>query len=390
VDVLTGVRMTGESNDRINMSNLQGEVEIAKRAVNTDTVQISLGEVASMYAAKELNILPDFQRLFRWSPEKKSAFIESILIGIPIPPVFAYEKDDGTWELIDGLQRISTVLEFMGILRDPDSSDITKDPSTLLKTKYLPSLDGMRWEETEDQQVPAFEKSMQLFFRRARIDFQVLKYPSDPKTKYDLFQRLNRGGAYANEQEIRSCAMVLANPTLTSRIREIASGNPAKTIFRITDEQVKMQKDIEYVVRSIVFTDSDFRPDSDVQDFIDKAIIEILADNDLNNAIDSVAWTIDKLDHLKGGSALLPGNDNPDLANRLSLRALEGIVVGIASNKFDICSMTDSDAFINERIDGFWTQPEIETMSASGLRGTTRLQRSVPFGKRWFKPNEEA
>lgn len=213
------------------MSDLQGEVEIAKRAVNTDTVQISLGEVASMYAAKELNILPDFQRLFRWSPEKKSAFIESILIGIPIPPVFAYEKDDGTWELIDGLQRISTVLEFMGILRDPDSSDIAKEPSTLLKTKYLPSLDGMRWEETEDPQGPAFEKSMQLFFRRARIDFQVLKYPSDPKTKYDLFQRLNRGGAYANEQEVRSCAMVLASPILTTQIREIASGLPAKTIF---------------------------------------------------------------------------------------------------------------------------------------------------------------
>jgi hypothetical protein len=154
------------------MSNLQEEVEFAKRAVNTDTVQISLGEVASMYAAKELNILPDFQRLFRWSPEKKSAFIESILIGIPIPPVFAYEKDNGTWELIDGLQRISTVLEFMGILRDPDSSDITKAPSTLLKTKYLPSLEGMRWEETEGSQAPTLEKSMQLFFRRARLTFK--------------------------------------------------------------------------------------------------------------------------------------------------------------------------------------------------------------------------
>ena len=379
-----------KGNDRINMSNLQGEVEIAKRAVNTDTIQISLGEVSSMYVAKELNILPDFQRLFRWSPEKKSAFIESILIGIPIPPVFAYEKDDGTWELIDGLQRISTVLEFMGILRDPDISDISKEPSTLLKTKYLPSLDGMRWEETEDPQAPAFEKSMQLFFRRARIDFQVLKYPSDPKTKYDLFQRLNRGGAYANEQEVRSCAMVLANPTLTSRIREIASGLSAKTIFRITDEQVKMQKDIEYVVRSIVFTAIDFRPDSDVQEFVDKGIIEILADNDLHNTIDSVAWTIERLHHLKGDNALLPSNDNPDLANRFSLRALEGIVVGIASNMTAISSMANSDDFINEKIDCFWAQPAVETMSASGLRGTTRIQRSVPFGKIWFKPHEKA
>ena len=208
---------------------------------------------------------------------------------------------------------------------------------------------------------------MQLFFRRARIDFQVLKYPSDPKTKYDLFQRLNRGGAYANEQEVRSCAMVLANPTLTSRIREIASGLSAKTIFRITDEQVKMQKDIEYVVRSIVFTAIDFRPDSDVQEFVDKGIIEILADNDLHNTIDSVAWTIERLHHLKGDNALLPSNDNPDLANRFSLRALEGIVVGIASNMTAISSMANSDDFINEKIDCLWAQRDYTDSEVSSV-----------------------
>ena len=43
------------------------------------------------------------------------------------------------------------------------------------------------------------------------MDFQILEHPSDPKTKFDLFQRLNRGGAYANEQEVRTCSMVLAN-----------------------------------------------------------------------------------------------------------------------------------------------------------------------------------
>jgi len=99
---------------------LKYELETAKRSVTTDSLQISIGEIASMYVAEELDIIPEFQRLFRWSPEKKTAFIESILIGIPVPPAFAHEKEDGTWELIDGLQRISTILEFMGILRDHD------------------------------------------------------------------------------------------------------------------------------------------------------------------------------------------------------------------------------------------------------------------------------
>jgi hypothetical protein len=184
--------------------------------------------------------------------------------------------------------------------------------------------------------------------------------------------------------------MVLANPSLTLNIREIASGIPAKTIFRINEDQVKIQKDIEYIVRSIVFTAIDFRPDSDVQDFIDKGIIEVLADNDMHGTINSVDWTINRLHLLRGDIALLPVNANTDLANRFSLRALEGIVVGIASSMSTISRMSDPNAFINERIDSFWAQPEIETMSASGLRGTTRIQRSVPFGKRWFQPDEEA
>ena len=85
---------------------LKDEIDEAKRTVSTDTVQITIGEVANMYATDELNILPEFQRLFRWSDNRKSNFVESILIGIPIPPAFVYENANGTWELIDGLQRI--------------------------------------------------------------------------------------------------------------------------------------------------------------------------------------------------------------------------------------------------------------------------------------------
>jgi hypothetical protein len=192
---------------------LKDEIDEAKRTVSTDTVQITIGEVANMYANAELNILPDFQRLFRWSDDRKSNFVESILIGIPIPPAFVYENENGTWELIDGLQRISTVLEFMGVLKDPDTRKTRR--SKLLGTKYLPSLNGIVWLAKEEGE-ETLDKALQLFFRRHRIDFQILKHPSDPKTKFDLFQRLNRGGAYANEQEVRTCSMVLADVDFTN------------------------------------------------------------------------------------------------------------------------------------------------------------------------------
>ena len=72
----------------------------------------------------EFVINPDFQRLFRWENGQKSKLIESLLLGIPLPSIFVFEKEDATWELIDGLQRISTLLEFMGELKDPTTGSV--------------------------------------------------------------------------------------------------------------------------------------------------------------------------------------------------------------------------------------------------------------------------
>lgn len=404
---------------------LKDEIDEAKRSVNTDTVQITIGEVANMYSSSELNIIPDFQRLFRWTPERKSNFVESILIGIPIPPAFVYENENGTWELIDGLQRISTVLEFMGLLRDPETGQ--KRRSQLIKTKYLPSLDGVVWETsddpvtdevferpdedleeleplqdseatqvsemadlstTDDREEQALDKALQLFFRRHRIDFQILKYPSEPKTKFDLFQRLNRGGAYANEQEVRTCSMVLANPVFTARLRAFSKNDDFQRIFQVTKSQRENQKDLEYAVRVVAHTYEEFERGRDVQEFLDQAIIKVMGEHEPDEVLETVGWPISTLRRLLGDNALNPPKDRRlNIANRFSLRALEGIVVGLARHKKEIQMKEDADSFVKERVSSFWSQPEILTMAAPGLRGTVRLQRSVAFGAKWFAPN---
>jgi len=364
---------------------LRDEIENAKRSVTTDTVAITVGEIASMYAANELNILPEFQRLFRWSDDRKSNFIESILIGIPVPPAFAYENDNGTWELIDGLQRISTLLEFMGLLRDPDTGQLKR--SKLISTKYLPSLEGMVW-KAQNEQEQALDTALQLFFRRSRIDFQILKHPSDPKTKFDLFQRLNRGGAYANEQEVRTCSMVLANANVTRQMREFCGSQAFTAIFRLTEEQRRVQRDLDYLVRILVHTASELPRGTDVQEFLDHGILNILADPDARDALATAEWTVTALHRALEADALIPPEERLEgIAPRFSLRALEGIVVGIARNRAAIENLQESDEFIRRRVASFWQQPAVAEMSAAGLRGTVRIQRSVPFGAEWFNPN---
>lgn len=364
---------------------LKTEIENAKRAVTTDSVRITLGEVSNMYSSQELNILPDFQRLFRWTNERKSNFVESILIGIPIPPVFVYEDEHGTWELVDGLQRISTVLEFMGVLKDVESGELLR--SRLQKTKYLPSLQDSVWEKKEDGEVQ-FEKALQLFFRRARIEFQILKHPSDSKTKFDLFQRLNRGGAYANEQEVRTCSMVLANQDFTKAIRELALSEDAEKILQISSSQRENQRDVEYIVRMIAHTFVEYDPKLDVQEFLDSAIVDVLSQQDQAKVIETVSWAIHILQEAGGERVLIPPENAPEgIAGRFSLRALEAIAVGVARNKASIMAQASPTQFVSDKIESFWHQPAVQEMSASGLRGTVRLQRTVPFGTEWFVPD---
>src|ERR1700722_18701025 len=139
----------------------ENEIADAQRLVETDAYTLSVGEIVNMYRDKELNINPDFQRLFRWEIGQKSKLIESLLLGIPIPSIFVFEKEDSTWELIDGLQRISTLLEFMGLLNEPGTGH-PLPPTAMVGTKYLPSLDNVVWERSERVQGVPPERQVEL------------------------------------------------------------------------------------------------------------------------------------------------------------------------------------------------------------------------------------
>src|ERR1700679_2558050 len=157
---------------------LEEEIASGQRSVKTDAYQMSIGEIVSMYDNKELVIDPEFQRYFRWDPGQKSKLVESILLGIPLPSIFVFERADGTWELIDGLQRVSTILQFMGKLREPNGNGM--EPASILEgTRYLPSLRNAVWEVSPlipDVPVDSqheMGRNLQLAIRRARIGVEI-------------------------------------------------------------------------------------------------------------------------------------------------------------------------------------------------------------------------
>src|SRR5687767_8500994 len=98
-------------------TTLEGQIDEARRAISSDGYPMSIGELTNLYRDGELKIRPEFQRFFRWTELQKSRLVESLLLGIPLPSIFVAQTESGQWELVDGLQRVSTILQLQGELR---------------------------------------------------------------------------------------------------------------------------------------------------------------------------------------------------------------------------------------------------------------------------------
>jgi hypothetical protein len=277
----------------------------------------------------------------------------------------------------------------MGILADPDGGSVA--PSFLEATKYLPSLANVVWDRSDDiadlaveAQVP-LDKVLQLTIRRARLSVEILKRPSDNNTKYDLFQRLNSAGTPANAQELRNCVTIMVNAQYFRFVKSLAEQPSFQAVLVFTEDQIERQKHLEYASRFLTHTYTQYDGRLDVEDFIDKGMVELATVGEVDQAGRRFALTFETLNRLYGGDALRR-LENGVHVGRIGLAAFESIAIGIARNFAAIEALPDADGFIRARVEAFWAAPDVDRFFSAGLRGTTRIQRTVPFGEAWFRP----
>ena len=127
--------------------SLQKEINERSSKIFRDSYQMSIGELINIYKDEEMDIHPEFQRVFRWSEFQKTRLIESIMLNIPIPSIFVSQNVEGIWDVIDGVQRLSTIFQFVGIFKDDEGK--LYEPLILQKTDYLPSFEGMMWTNSD-------------------------------------------------------------------------------------------------------------------------------------------------------------------------------------------------------------------------------------------------
>lgn len=160
--------------------------------VRTDAIDLSFGEIINLKRENEIRIDPEYQRLFRWSDEQRSRMVESVLLRLPIPPVFFIENEDGRYELIDGLQRVSSMMQFI------EPTVIDKEPLLLVGCDIVPELNGLSFD-----QLPL---TLRLQLKRSAVRALIIKRQSRDFLRYEMFKRLNTGGSELSEQEIRNCS----------------------------------------------------------------------------------------------------------------------------------------------------------------------------------------
>lgn len=233
----------------------------------------------SMYERSELEIHPEFQRFYRWTHRQKVNFIESILLRIPLPGIFVAQRSDAVWDVIDGLQRLSTIFEFTGTLKDAKGD--LRPPLNLSATEYIPELEGVRYDTGERSLTPV----QRIDFRRQKLDVKIILEESDPDAKYDLFTRLNTGGTPLSPQEVRSAVMLMINSAFYEWFDRLSRDPAFHKLISVSPREQQERYDGELLLRYLSFRRlqaGQERLADDVADFLNSQARALAADSALN------------------------------------------------------------------------------------------------------------
>ncbi len=369
--------------------SLQDEIDGRRKEIQTDGYAMSVGELANLYVDGDLDIHPEFQRFFRWSRGQKSRFIESLLLGIPIPSLFVYQRDDGAWDVIDGLQRLSTVFELMGELKDEEGK--LHEPGRLKGTRYLPSLEGKTWDDNGNGST-SLDDTQRRLIKRAALDLKIVKRESDPDTPFELFQRLNGGGSQLSDQELRNALLIMVDRSYYFWLKALQERDSFQLTVAPSERALEEQYDLELVLRFLALfmaTDEQLRAMGDVTEFLTDAAVEMARNKSFER--DPVKETFDATFDLIGGAL-------EDLAFRrhdagrdrflggFSVSAYEAVTTGVAAN---LAGWTELDAAernvqLEQRVKALWANQTFRQYARGGVRASTRIPQIIPLGRELF------
>ncbi|CAJ0709367.1 hypothetical protein LMG19089_04965 [Ralstonia edaphis] len=211
------------------------------RQIHPQKIELPISTLQAMIK-DQITLNPEFQRRDRWDNKKRSRFVESIIMNVPVPPVFLGEDEYGSYVVLDGRQRLTAIHEFL------------KNSFPLEDLTVWKELNGLRYADLELQ-------GLNRTLTRRFIPAILLLKESSPEVKYDVFDRLNTGGVKANEMEIRNAVFRGAFTKLLHDLSEIPDFRrmwdiPEDPKARAENAIYSSMEDVELVLRFFALRDS--------------------------------------------------------------------------------------------------------------------------------------
>ncbi|WP_174189949.1 DUF262 domain-containing protein [Nocardia barduliensis] len=363
------------------LKKLTDQISARAKEIRTDGYSMSIGEVLSLYREGDIEIHPEFQRIFRWNDDQKSRLIESILLGIPVPPIFVSQRPDGVWDVIDGVQRISTILEFTGEYRDEER--VVQPPLTLRKGEYLTELEGYTYSAPEDAKgAKQFDDALRRDFKRSKLDFSIITKESDQNAKYDLFQRLN-SGSILSPQEARNCLMVMINREFFHIVTKLSVDSHFLNCTPLTERQAEESYPNELVLR--FFCQEEFvggitELQKEYGEYLTDWMKKAAERNESLNQ-DLFSETFQLLDATLGEDVFRRFDGNKHLGP-FSISAFEFVTTGVSRN---LAIWKDrGPGQLKERIQDIWKAPGFRSNSGTGVSPRRRVPRIVAASREYF------
>ncbi len=251
----------------------EAEIREKQKAVDYRTTEYPVEVIVQKYMEGEENdtnelFIPDYQREMVWDDERQSKFIESVFLGLPIPPIFVAdindeenEEDEARLEIIDGTQRILTLTRFIN------------NELTLCELKKLSQLNNFRFED--------LLLSRQRRFKRATVRIIQLTEKADEETRRDVFERINTGSVQLNAMEKRRGILP---GKVTDLIEELSKLQKFINLCSFSQAAIKRRDPQELVLRFFAFLDGykNFNSQLGVINFLDEYLKNANNDENIN------------------------------------------------------------------------------------------------------------
>ncbi|GAB5994633.1 DUF262 domain-containing protein [Aeromonas enteropelogenes] len=357
------------------MSELLDAIDRQIGEVRTESLDLSFGEIVNLHKDKEIIIQPEYQRLFRWSQEQRSRLVESILLELPIPPIFLIENDNGVLELIDGLQRTSSVIQFI------EASLISLDPLVLDGCELIKELNNKTFLD--------LPMTLRMRIKRSAVRAIIIKRQSRPFLKYEMFKRLNTGGELLSPQEIRNCSsrMVGDNGVFFYAFLQMCAEKDyfKRSIRRLPSEDLEKRQNEELVLRFFALINGIDLFKGNVRDWLDdymeKVLIGELSFDYANNEriFDILFDFIDKC-FVEGAFSRYSASREP--TGRLAPAYFEAVAVGVyEAIKDDISTAVEKINDIKEIIISTVLSETFKAVTGPGANTQSKLRERIELVK---------